>query len=112
MKTVLIAAIVNILWVIWHCRNKVRFCNQSVHPSLTKNLVVASTSLTGNLTTGHMFSTVNELSILKLFRVSGHSAKDPDIAQVDWLPPPCGWIKANIDWATKGSPGHASGGHF
>lgn len=57
-----------------------------------------------------MFSSVTELTILKSLRVTGHPGKALTILQVDWRPPPCGWIKVNTDGAARGTPGHAGGG--
>lgn len=34
----------------------------------------------------------------------------PSIIQVDWIKPPCGWIKCNSDGASRGNPGEASCG--
>lgn len=83
MKTILVVGIINILWVIWQCRNRVRFLDQKVQPTIAINQVIASTSHTGNLTAEHMFSSVEELSILKIFRVASHPRTAPKITQVD-----------------------------
>lgn len=74
------------------------------------NRVIASASLTDNVTSGHMFSSIVELTILKALRASSHPGKVLTILQVDWKPLPCGWVKANMDGAARGTLGHAGGG--
>ena len=48
-----------------------------------------------------------EFIILHDLGIIGKLAKSPSIILV-WIPPPPGWLKVNIDGATKGSPGHTS----
>lgn len=63
------------------------------------------------MTSSTMSSSVAEFSILKYFKVTGHPPKADRIIQVDWISPPCGWIKVNNSNGTaKGCPGSAGGG--
>lgn len=73
-------------------------------------MIIANTSLSGNLSKGSMSSSISEFSLLKAFSVSCHVSKAPSITQVDWIPPPCGWVKCDTDEAARGSPGYGAGG--
>lgn len=60
-----------------------------------------------------MSASVDELTILRHFKVAGHARKAPIIKRVDSYPPPCYWVKCNSDGAARGSPGMAAcGGLF
>lgn len=110
VKDLITAAIINIIWVIWFCRNKVRFDNRRISIRAAIGMVIASSSLTGNLSKKHMANLSNELAILNHFKVAGHPAKAPKIIPVLWSAPCCGWIKANTDGSAMGCPDHAGGG--
>ncbi|RZB47700.1 Metal tolerance protein C2 isoform D [Glycine soja] len=60
-----------------------------------KCLILASVQLIGNLSKGTMRSFIADLSILKAFNVTVHPPKAFSILQVDWIPPPCSWVKCN-----------------
>ncbi|KAG5028945.1 hypothetical protein JHK87_012459 [Glycine soja] len=60
-----------------------------------KCLILASVQLIGNLSKGTMRSFIADLSILKAFNVMVHPPKAFSILQVDWIPPPCSWVKCN-----------------
>lgn len=94
-------AIINVIWIIWYSRNKIRFQNSSVRIAAARNMVIAAVSTSGKLTGGSMYNSVEELSILHFFKVPGHSSKGPIIKQVNWYPPLCSWFKCNIDGASK-----------
>lgn len=91
-------------------KNSVRFKNKFISVRTAVSKIIASTSLTGNLTKNHMHSSIEEFSILKKFRDLIHPCTSPKVIQVDWLPSDCGWIKVNFDGASRGSPGLAGGG--
>lgn len=110
MSDVLLARIIHVIWSIWYCRNKSRFEGKKSHLRSVYATVSASVSMCGNLSKHHMHSSIEEFSILKAFAITCHPRKAPRVIEVDCLPPPCGWIKANTDGAAKGSPGHATGG--
>lgn len=110
VRDVLLAAIINIFWMIWHCRNSSRFQNQHLQLSTAINMIFASASLSGNLSKGHTSSSMDDFVLLKFFVVHGHPNRAPTITQVDWLPPTYGWLKCNTDGAAKGSPSQARGG--
>ena len=60
-----------------------------------------------------MFNSLNELQILSSLRIRGVPRKAPSIVSISCHPPPSGWIKANTDGSSLGSPGAAgSGGIF
>lgn len=109
-KDVILAIVVNIHWIIWTCRNKLRFeksklsLNSAIHM-----VVVASSSISGNISKGHMTSSMKEFAIFKTFKVVGWPPKALEIKGL-WIPPNCGWIKCNIDGSARGSPGFAGEG--
>ncbi|GAU26294.1 hypothetical protein TSUD_55920 [Trifolium subterraneum] len=112
-KTVITAAIVNLIDVIWFCRNKVRFDNKIIHWKSASHMVISNTSLAGNHSSGSSFSDMHEFVILKAFSVTIHAPKAPRIKEVLWHPPIVSWIKCNIDGTAKGCPGPATcGGIF
>lgn len=95
--------------MIWFTRNKGRFNNVLVKEYHVVNLIKAVVSMSGSFSKGVMSNNMNEFLILKAFLVKAHHSKAPLIKQVDWHPPPCGWTKCNVDGASRGNPGHASG---
>jgi hypothetical protein len=107
-QIVITAAIVSILNNIWLCRNSVRFKN--IKPSLntTIALIVASTSLTGTITSLTSGPSILDFEILKFFKVSIHHPKAPKIIEMIWSPPMHGWIKCNTDVTSVGNPGNAA----
>lgn len=66
---IIIAVILNILGMIWHCRNKLRFENKEISKKSVINSIAAAVSLTGNLSSGGMSSLLAEFRILKAFVV-------------------------------------------
>lgn len=113
IQEVVTAAVVNIIWIIWYCRNKLRFENQCLPLQLAKNIVVSNVYLSGKLSNGTMSSSVNDLLVLKAFSLQGRPRRAPNILQVIWSPPQCNWVKCNTDGAAKGCPGPAGcGGVF
>lgn len=108
------AGITNIIWALWHCRNKSRFDNKQIPIQTAKNLIIASVSLSGSLSKGNMAAaSIRDFVILKSFKVTGHPVRAPKIIEVNWFPPSCYWVKCNTDGAAKGSPGpSACGGIF
>lgn len=109
----MIASIIKIVWQIWTRRNKLRFENLSTGLHAAINFVKENAALTSNHTPAHMFSIVEELSLLKAFKIRCHPRCTPKIKEVTWIPPKCGRLKCNIDDSAKGYPGPASvGGIF
>lgn len=107
LQHTIIAAITSVIWVIWHCRNGVRFDNIFTPLHSAIHLIVATVSLSGSLNSGHMFSSMEELRILHSLCIQGHRASAPSITPVLWHPPINHWIKCNTDGAAKGDPGPA-----
>lgn len=52
-----------------------------------------------------MNSDVQELMILKAFKIGCIPANVPLIKQVTWHPHPCYWVKCNTDGAARDAPG-------
>lgn len=76
-------------------------------------MVIAAISVSSNLSNGHMFNYVEELSVFKFFKVGGHRCKASTIRQVVWHSSLCNWVKYNIDGAVRGFLGMAAcGGIF
>lgn len=92
---VYIAVVVYIISTIWLSRKKLRFDNAMVTLQSAKCLILASVQLIGNLSKGTMRSFIADLSILKAFNVTVHPLKAFSILLVDWIPPPCSWVKCN-----------------
>lgn len=112
----ILTVVINVIWVIWHCRNKLQFDDKIVPLGEARNMILAQVSLVGNLTSGTMYSSVEELRILKAFQVNGHVGWAPSIKEVLWSPPPSHWVKCNTDGAARGAPslsacGSISRGH-
>lgn len=113
IRDLVLAAIINVFWEVWCCRNQLRFQNKSIPLNLAIDNVIASVSLAGSLSKGHMSSSIDEFSILKFFSVYGHVNCAPAIKEVIWSPPPCHWVKCNTDGAARGALGwSACGGIF
>lgn len=77
------------------------------------NMIFANVALAGNHSSGIMSNSIADFSVIKFFSVEAKPRKAPLITQVQWLSPPCSWIKCNSDGAVKGAPGIVScGGIF
>lgn len=105
LNDVVLAAIINLIWVIWFARNDYIFHNKAFNLLSAQNLVSAVVKLSGKLSSGTMHNSIEEFAILKHFKIDGHHCRAPKIKQVIWLHPPCNWTKCNIDGAAHGSPG-------
>jgi ribonuclease HI len=113
VRDLIIAAIINILWLIWRCRNNIRF--NDIQPSFPRDLIYLKSLIhqAASHSKGHMFSSIHEFAIIKHFGVICHHPPAPSIKQVNWLRPPSNWVKCNTDGASRGSPGaSACGGIF
>jgi ribonuclease HI len=113
VRDLIIATVINIFWLIWKCRNNIRF--NDVYPNFPRDLIYLKSLIYQAAThsKGHMFSSIHEFSIIKHFGVVCHPPPPPSIRQVNWVRPPYNWIKCNTDGASRGSPGaSACGGIF
>ncbi|XP_045802493.1 uncharacterized protein LOC123896099 [Trifolium pratense] len=113
LHDLIIAAIVNILWKVWKCRNNVRF--NDIYPYFSRDMIYVKSLIhqTAHYSKGHMYSSIKEFSILKHFGVDCHPPPPPSNKQVNWIMPPSFWVKCNTDGASRGSPGISScGGIF
>jgi hypothetical protein len=79
----IIAAVINILWLIWNCRNNIRF--NDVHPNFPRDLIYLKSLIyqAASHSKGHMFSYIHEFSIIKHFGVACHPPPPPSITQVN-----------------------------
>ncbi|PNY17981.1 ribonuclease H [Trifolium pratense] len=80
-------SIINLIDVIWFCRNKRRFDNKIISWKLASHLVISNTSLAGNHSAWSSFSDMHEFVILKAFSVVIHAPNAPRIKEVLWHPP-------------------------
>jgi len=112
-KIVMLAAIINSFHTIWFCRNQMRFNDKVINIRSALNLIIAGTSLSGNLTSLTASSSMSDFSFLKHFDVTIKPPKPQTIKEVIWNPPIFNWIKCNTDGASLGNPGQAAcGGLF
>ncbi|MCI27228.1 glycerol-3-phosphate dehydrogenase, partial [Trifolium medium] len=98
-KTVIKAAIINILYAIWISRNNARFNNSKPSFNSTLSWISAGVSLSGNQTKNLSSASLSDFSILKAFLVNIHPPKPTFVREVIWQPPPPQWIKCNTDGA-------------
>lgn len=89
LHDIISAVIVNVLCVIWFCRNLARFEGKAASKYWAINMVCANVSLSGNSTSGTMHSFIKENSILKKFSIRIHHVVAPLIKLVSWFPPSC-----------------------
>lgn len=87
VQDVMLSAIVNVIWTIWHCRNCLRFDNKVIPFNSAKSLIMSNVSLSGNCSKGSMKSAIQDFMLLKKFSVSIHHGPAPCIKQVDWRSP-------------------------
>lgn len=112
-KLVILSAIINCLNTIWRCRNQRRFNDKSISINSATNLIISSTSFSGNNTSLTARSSISEFIIMKNFRVNLKPPKPQSIKEVIWCPRVLNWVKCNTDGASNGNPGiSACGGLF
>jgi hypothetical protein len=110
---VISAAIVNCIDFIWFARNQKRFNDKKMHWRSVINLIIASVSLSGNMSCLKAKSNITEFVLLQKFQVKMKHDNAPKIKEVLWQPPILNWIKCNCDGASLGNPGPSScGGIF
>lgn len=105
IEDIVLASVLNMIWAIWRCRNQVHFHDKRVHLASAINSTIAAISLTKNISSVSMTSSVAELLNLKRFLVAGHPHQASMIKQVTLIPPIANWVKCNINGAVKGAPG-------
>jgi hypothetical protein len=109
----MIAAIVNLLNVIWLARNQSRFNNTFISWQSVISMIITNTALSGNNTKKTSSNSIRDFSFLKLFGITIHHPRAMVVKEIIWQPPLGSWIKCNIDGASNGNPGNAScGGVF
>jgi ribonuclease HI len=112
-KVTITAAIINLLNTLWLVRNKARFDDICIPWQSAISLIIASTSLSGNITCKTSSNSMRDFSFLKMFRISIHRSRPNILKEVLWHPPLLNWLKCNIDGASCGNPGIAAcGGIF
>lgn len=100
-KDVVLTGIINVIWVVWYCRNKLRFEDKNISVRAVINMIVANVSLFGNLSNGIMTSSIQDFMILKAFSIIGKPRKAPSFKQVIWYHPACNWFKSNTNGTAK-----------
>jgi ribonuclease HI len=112
-RVTIIAAIVNLLNTLWLVRNQARFNNKLIDWKSAISLIIAGTTLSGNITRKPSSNSIRDFSLLKLFRITIHHPNVPILKEILWHPPLFHWYKCNTDGASNGNPGPAScGGVF
>jgi hypothetical protein len=109
-KITIIAAIINLLNIIWFVRNQARFNNKIISWNSAISLIIANISLSGNNTCKASSNSIRDFVFLKLFRISIHHPKPSFLKEIIWQPQLFSWKKCNIDGASCGNPGFASCG--
>ncbi|XP_050897382.1 uncharacterized protein LOC127104229 [Lathyrus oleraceus] len=113
LKVTFNAYLVNIFFEIWKAKNIIRYDEKLVHWKSCVTSIVAATSLSGNQTRKDFNSSMNNLCILKKFKINIHQPKIKKSISILWKPSPRGWIKCNIDGLARGVPSFCScGGIF
>ena len=100
-KTVITAALVNLLNAIWYVRNHSRFRDKHIHWRSSISLIISSTSMSGNNTKAAASSSMSEFVIMKKFNVNIHPPNAPKIIEVIWHPPINNSIKCNSDGSSN-----------
>ncbi|KAL5141145.1 hypothetical protein HKD37_09G024542 [Glycine soja] len=77
---------INTFWVIWFCRNQIRFQNNYPFFQGVQSMVSANVSLTGNHSKGCMAHSMSKFSLLKTFAMDIHPPKPFIVKRVDWFP--------------------------
>ncbi|OVA10817.1 Ribonuclease H domain [Macleaya cordata] len=105
VKELLLNALINVLWVIWHCQNEARFNNKVISPLAATHMISSFVSKGGILGKGVMKNNLSDLFILRHFRLAARPRRAPSIIQVNWALPLAGWIKINTNGSSHGNPG-------
>ena len=112
-RIVILSAVINILNIIWFCRNQLRFNSKKINFRSAINLIISATAMTGNNSRCVAITSIADFVLLKAFSVKINYGNAPRIKEVLWQPPVINWIKCNIDGASVGNPGPSScGGIF
>ncbi|KAF1879102.1 hypothetical protein Lal_00047774 [Lupinus albus] len=103
-KEVIVACILSIFNIVWHCRNKIRFngLNLSLNQALSR--IKVDTALCGKFSRLKAKPYLLEFSILRTLNVPLNYSNAPSIIEVIWFPLTLGRIKVNIDGAAHGYP--------
>jgi len=72
-KLAITACLINILNIIWYTRNQARFHDKVIHWRSGINLIISSTSITGNNTKKNSSMDMTEFVILKALRINIHT---------------------------------------
>lgn len=112
-KLVMLSAIIHSFHIVWYCRNQKRYSDKTINVRSAINLIIAGTSMSGNVTPLTASSAISDFTILKHFNVNIKPPKPQIIKEVIWNPPVLNWTKCNTDGAALGNPGLAAcGGLF
>ncbi|KAK2388551.1 hypothetical protein QL285_062226 [Trifolium repens] len=109
-KLTIVAAIINLLNIVWMARNQARFHHRLISWRQAISLLITNTMLTGNNTSKVSSNSIKDFSFLKKFNITIHCPKLTMLKEVIWNPPLPAWHKCNIDGASTGNPGNAACG--
>ncbi|KAK0595507.1 hypothetical protein LWI29_007339 [Acer saccharum] len=96
-----------VFWVVWFLWNQSTFEGGKPIFAVAISLIWRSIHEAGSLQSGTMMNSVDELQALQRLHVSSHPSKAPRILEVNWRPPPLGYLKVKMDGVAFGSPSPA-----
>ncbi|KAF5180300.1 Ribonuclease h domain, partial [Thalictrum thalictroides] len=95
---------------LWKKRNKVLYDELNVSNMFILNEVKRSTTWAYSQSKRHMENSTQDLTIMKNLGLQTRFKSPPKVIECYWSLPPEGWIKVNMDGASKGNPGVAGWG--
>jgi hypothetical protein len=95
---VVLAGFINIVDIIWYCRNQARFHNKFFNFHIVVNHICFNVNIIGYFLKCTSSTSIHEFQILKAFSIELH-AHAPKIKEVYWYPPKHYWIKCNEETA-------------
>ena len=104
------ACFTSVLWFIWQARNKAKYDNKIFTEVGVCRLIFGHIQAASRIATGYMHNSIQDLRILKCFGVTCRLRHAPRIIEVNWHPPPLGWIKINSDGAWRHESGRGGYG--
>ena len=95
----------SVLWFIWNARNKAKYDGKVVQVDMVCRLISGHINASSCLVSGSMHNTRQDLRVLKCFGARCNLRHAPKIFEVNWHPPPFGWVKINTDGAWRSGLG-------
>lgn len=109
-KIVVLAAVTNIINIIWFYRNQTRFNNKKINFKSAINLIIAGTTMSGNRLKCDANTSISDFVLLRAFSIKLNYGRASRIKEILWQSPVFHWIKYNIDGAFVGNLGPSSCG--